>query len=102
MTVRVEPPTRYRHWTGRPANTHNTAGWPHPELRRTPDGRLWLEQTTTDRWAPLGYRPRPTSRWQRACHHVHHGRLMGYPWPSVLAFALRGLAGRLPGQGATP
>lgn len=59
----------YGHWTGRHAYM------PAPRLG----------------YMELGSAPKPETLWQQFWHGVHHGRLMRYPWLSVLRFAFGSL-----------
>lgn len=42
-----------------------------------------------DEYQDVGIIPRPATVWQRLSYHYHHGRLMRYPWLSVVVFTLR-------------
>lgn len=98
MTVRIEAPVQYRHWTGRPARHRHAdqleQGWAYPTLdydSATGRAVLTIDDYQAGAWTHLGFAPRPRSRWARFWRHWHHGRLMGYPRLSVLAFCLHGL-----------
>lgn len=62
---------------------------PH-RLMEQHDGLWWtLHDVNDPDWIVLGFAPTPTSAWRAFWHHVHHGRLMLYPWPAVLVYAWR-------------
>lgn len=97
MTVHVQPPTLYRHWTGRRGDTGLAGDWIQPRMYQATEragGSWWTELPDMDDWTHLGWAPVPDSRWRRFWHQIHHGRLMQFPWPSVLAFAVRDLITR--------
>lgn len=54
------------------------------------DGVWWIEWNNDLRdWVSLGYAPRPKTARQTISYHIHHGRLMRYPWSDVLPYAWR-------------
>lgn len=94
MTVRYAPPVEYVTARGKTASLSAPEGdWPWPEWQGY-DSRDWLN---------LGWMPMPRGRWGWARYHWLHGRLMGYPLVSVLAFVARQLAGNTElGHGPQP
>jgi hypothetical protein len=52
------------------------------------DGVWWHEDPCDDQWVRLGFAPTPTTRWRTLLRHIHHGRLMRYPWRAVLPFSI--------------
>lgn len=100
MTVHIEAPVTYQHWTGRTADVADAAllraTWPWPRYIDagwvTPDMAVTVPDVHETRWVHLGWTPKPRSRWERFWAHWHHGRLMRYPLLSVLVFCVRGLA----------
>lgn len=50
---------------------------------------LYIPNFQKGPWTHLGFAPKPRTRWQRFWRHWHHGRIMGYPRLSVLAWCIR-------------
>lgn len=93
--IHVEAPTRYRHWTGRMARLRDAdrleTVWPDVTAEWWDDGYVIYRIPRLDGWIHLGFAPASRTRWRRFWRHWHHGRLMGYPRLSVLAFCLTGI-----------
>jgi hypothetical protein len=74
--------TNYRHWSGKLVEGVEDVGVV------LIDDKFYMDPIAIDDagWQYLGIAPRPTSRWEWLCFDYRHGRLMGYPLLSVLAF----------------
>lgn len=100
QTTYVEPPVRYRHWSGRaaylPRSRDLRDAW--PEVTRTLQDGFIITVRPAGRsgWVDLGFAPRSRNRWRRFWRHWHHGRLMGYPRLSVLVFCVTAFRTKLP------
>lgn len=76
-----DAPTLFRHWRKGIVPIHEAGDWCYPEL--TP-----AHEEMSD-WVHVGWSPKPRGPRQAFLHHYRHGRLMGYPFLSVLVFALK-------------
>lgn len=76
-----QPPQSYFHWRKGITKLHEPGDWEYPALPR----QAW----TSRDWQYVGWAPHPRGRWQAFWFHYRHGRLMRYPFLSVLAFALK-------------
>lgn len=100
--IKLQAPVRYRHWTGKPrdlpdADTMRTL-WKEPVVEcfyvhNEENGTLEIDHqvyTVPENpwWIHLGFAPTPKNKWERFWMDIHHGRLMRYPWASVVAFAI--------------
>jgi hypothetical protein len=61
---------------------------PAPTRYRTTSGGF-ADIPEAGEYRELGLRPTCSTRWQRFGYHIHHGRIMRYPWAAVIAFAVR-------------
>lgn len=108
-------PISYKHWSNRsgirglaslPFDCDNdlehnlqellSGDWPYPriivyEMDENPDNNIYFQENTdrSSDWINIGYAPRPRGRWQFFWYSWHHGRLMRYPFLSVLKFCLK-------------
>lgn len=76
-----DPPVLYRHWRRGLEPIHEPGDWGFPY---TPP-----EAYESRDWQYVGWAPKPRGRRQAFLYHYRHGRLMRYPFLSVLVFALK-------------
>lgn len=100
IEVPQSPPTGYKHWSGATRRVESDAPYPHVLWIDADDGGAIIGHPYLPRvgepgpsgwqWYEMGWVRRPARpSWARAVFDWRHGRMMGYPRLSVLAWVWR-------------